>query len=261
MSESRHTFVVLAYGASPHLEACIQSIAAQTTQSRVCITTSSPNGHISELAEKYKIPVLVNTRGGSIGKDWNFGFAAATTPYVTLAHQDDLYLPEFVERCLEGFDRADGNRPLLAFTRSQILHGERLLTFPLKNIVRLILILPFHFKRAIASKFWKRFILRFSNSISCPGVMYAKYHLDGFSFDERCRYILDWKAWLEMSSREGAFVYIPAALHIHREHPESATGSTALEVLQQEELALLTEIWGSESVPRLLVKLLRHAKS
>ena len=38
-----HTFVVCAYGESPYLEKCIDSLEKQTVKSRILIATSTPN--------------------------------------------------------------------------------------------------------------------------------------------------------------------------------------------------------------------------
>jgi hypothetical protein len=54
----RHTFVILAYRESKHLEACIQSIVNQSCSSDVCIATATPNGHIQQLAQKYGLSGL-----------------------------------------------------------------------------------------------------------------------------------------------------------------------------------------------------------
>ena len=50
-----HSFAVCAYGESPYLEACLRSLKAQTVKegTEILICTSTPNSHISRLAEKY----------------------------------------------------------------------------------------------------------------------------------------------------------------------------------------------------------------
>jgi cellulose synthase/poly-beta-1,6-N-acetylglucosamine synthase-like glycosyltransferase len=56
-------FVIPAYGESPFLEACIQSLKNQTVDVDILLATSTPNLYIQQLADKYKIPVLVNSQG------------------------------------------------------------------------------------------------------------------------------------------------------------------------------------------------------
>lgn len=255
-----HTFVILAYKESPYLEACIHSVLSQSMKSTVVIATSTPNRHIQHLADENGLQVLVNPNGGSIGKDWNFGMQCALTKYVTLAHQDDIYFPDFAARCIAEVEKNNNTTPLMAFTRSLIYKGDKEVGLSIKNIIRWILIMPFHLKRCISSKDIKQSILLFSNSISCPGVFYVKQHLQGFRFNEEAKYILDWQAWYEMSQMEGSFIYVPDVLHMHREHSESATSSTQLATLQQEEFGLLKRIWGNAIIAKFITRLLVLAK-
>ena len=83
---SRHSFVVPAYGRSPYLEACLESLAAQVRKSPVIVTTPSPYPGLEALAARYGASLVVNPAGGGIGRDWNFALAQATTPWVTIAH-------------------------------------------------------------------------------------------------------------------------------------------------------------------------------
>lgn len=255
-----HTFIILAYKESPYLQACVDSVSRQTVTSEVIICTSTPNKHIQDIADKYGINVLANPNGGSIGKDWNFGMRSASTKYVTLAHQDDEYHANFAEQCIAMAERNINAKPLMAFTRSLTYKDDKEVGVSFKNIIRWLLIFPFHFKRCISSKSVKKSILFFSNSISCPGVFYIKENLPGFQFNEQAKYILDWQAWYDMSQMEGAFIYVPHVLHTHREHEGSATSSTQLSALQQEELDLLYRIWGSRAVAKFITKLLVLAK-
>lgn len=260
MTKPQHTFAILAYKESKYLEACIQSVLGQTIESRVLIATSTPNVYISSLAEKYRLPVFINNSGGSIGKDWNFGLSCADTDYVTITHQDDLYLPTFAEEAVNAFNKNDSSRPLIVFTRSEGYLDDRKIGFYFKNVIRWWLILPFHFKQCIRSGFWRKSILLFSNSISCPGVVYAKKHLPSFTFNETDKYILDWRAWYDLACMQGSFIYINKALHAHREHKESATSTTQLSTLQSEETELLSLIWGNRFIAKVITRLLTLAK-
>ena len=111
---NQHTYVICAYKESPFLEECIRSLKAQTVQSEIVMATSTPNDYIRSLADEYEIPLFVNSGPGGITQDWNFGYAQTNTPYVTIAHQDDIYLEHYTERMLDAMQRAD--RPLIYFT-------------------------------------------------------------------------------------------------------------------------------------------------
>ena len=86
-----HTFVVCAYGESPYLEKCIDSLENQTVKSRILIATSTPGPYIEKIAAAHHLEIRVNTGEKGIAGDWNFAYSCANTSYVTLAHQDDIY--------------------------------------------------------------------------------------------------------------------------------------------------------------------------
>ena len=67
-----HTFVICAYKENKFLENCIQSLIDQTVQSEIIICTSTPNNHISQLAQKYNLKMFINTNKSSLSGDWNF---------------------------------------------------------------------------------------------------------------------------------------------------------------------------------------------
>ncbi len=121
---NQHTYVICAYKESPFLEECIRSLKAQTVQSEIIMATSTPNDYIRSLADEYEIPLFVNSGPGGITQDWNFGYAQTNTPYVTIAHQDDIYLEHYTERMLAAMQRAD--RPLIYFTDyGELRNGAR----------------------------------------------------------------------------------------------------------------------------------------
>jgi hypothetical protein len=73
-----HQFVVLAYGDSPYLHACLESLFLQRSASDVIITTSTPSEHISRIASSYGVPVRTAQGSRGIADDWNFGLSCAT---------------------------------------------------------------------------------------------------------------------------------------------------------------------------------------
>ena len=111
---AKHTFVICAYKESAYLEECILSLKQQTVKSNIIMITSTPNNYIRELAEKYEIPLKVNEGEGGIVQDWNFGYAQCRTPYITIAHQDDVYFPEYAEHAVNMLESA--KKPLIYFS-------------------------------------------------------------------------------------------------------------------------------------------------
>ena len=106
-----HTFVLCAYGESPYLSDCLDSLVNQSTRSNILISTSTPNSYIDRIASNYSIPVIVNEGSPSISHDWNCAIANSNTKLVTIAHQDDIYSSSYTETMLRAMKEAD--RPLI----------------------------------------------------------------------------------------------------------------------------------------------------
>ena len=70
-----HTFAICAYKESPYLEECILSLKNQTVKSNIIMATSTPNEWIQGLAEKYEIPLYINTGEGGIAQDFGLPHA------------------------------------------------------------------------------------------------------------------------------------------------------------------------------------------
>lgn len=103
-----HTFVICAYKESPYLEECIRSLKNQSVRTNLRMATSTDNGHIRALAEKYGIPLDINPGPGGITQDWNFAYSRAGTPLITLAHQDDVYCKDYAKEILARAARRSG---------------------------------------------------------------------------------------------------------------------------------------------------------
>lgn len=237
-----HTFIICAYGESPYLEACIRSLRAQEVPSAVCIATSTPNGHIQGLAQKYGLRLYVNIEQGGIGADWNFAYASARTPYRTIAHQDDLYFPGYTR----AVRRAAGQvkKPLIFFTDYQELRGKRYVRGNALLRIKRLMLYPLRRKSFQENKWIRRRILSLGSPICCPSVSFACADLPEKVFVPGLRASLDWEAWERLSRLPGAFVYIPEPLMAHRIHGESETSAAILgHVRSREDLAMYERFW------------------
>lgn len=217
----KHTFAICAYKESPFLEDCIKSLKIQSVKTSVIMVTSTPNVFIEKLAEKYKIPLYVNTGKSGIVEDWNFAYAKACTQYVTITHQDDLYYKEYAKRAIEGMESVE--RPLLYFTDyAEIRKGRTEKSNKLLKVKRMMLA-PLRIRSCQNSRFVRRRILSFGCALCCPSVTFAKQNLPKVVFRPGFRSDEDWEAWERISKREGAFVYDHQCLMGHRIHEESET--------------------------------------
>lgn len=256
MKENKqHTFVICAYKESVYLEECIQSLQNQTVKSQIILYTSTPNEFIQNLADKYQIE-LFTKEGGSIGKDWNNARSFVRTKYMTIAHQDDLYQPEFLEKMLHAFDQHP--QMLIAFTDygEWTTDGVRTQTTNLK-IKRLMLKTMMLLKN---SRGLRHFVLGFGNPICCPAVSYNLDLLKDFSFNEQMKVSLDWYAWYDIAKRKGTFQFIDEVLMYHRIHEESETTNMIEDQTRTKEDLQMFELFWPQSVANLIMKFYKKSQ-
>lgn len=242
LQNNKHSFVICAYKESPYLEECIKSLLAQTVKSRILVATSTPNDYIGSMTEKYGLRLRVNDAESSLAGDWNFALEAAQTELVTLAHQDDVYLPEYAQKVTEAY--RDSRDPILLFTdycelrEGKVIKSNRLLQ------VKRMLLSPLKIKALRTSRFVRRRILASGSAICCPTVTIVKGRATCPLFKDNMKSNIDWQAWEELSRERGSFVYVPDALVLHRIHD----GSTTTEILQnsarkEEDIFMYQKFW------------------
>jgi glycosyltransferase involved in cell wall biosynthesis len=237
-----HSFVVPAYGESPYLEECLGSLKNQTRPSQIIVCTSTPHDGLVELAAEYGAKLVVHTPNRGIGHDWNVALSQAASNWVTLAHQDDVYLPHFLERTLAAAS-ADPSALLVFTDYEEWIDGVRRPGGFLPMVKSLLLELGFAGRRRVGSRWGKKNCVRFGNAIPCPAVTLNRRRYQ-VSFDEHMRVNLDWAAWLELCDSEGSFLRVREKLMAHRIHSDSETSNTIGNGYRAtEDLLLLQRLW------------------
>ena len=234
-----HSFIIPVYKDSIYLEECILSLIHQSQKSEVYITTSTPSDYIFKLAKKYKIEVLLNEYSTGIANDWNFALSKCKTKWLTLAHQDDIYTPDYFKTILEQV--IDKNNVLIVFTDFNEIINNRIRSQSLNHFIKNLLLFHFRIKKYITSQFFKKFTLRFGNPICCPSVTYNVEKLKEFRFSKDYKFVLDWQAWKEISFLEGGFLFISKKLIHHRIHGQSATSAqmnTNNRIIEEEKILI-----------------------
>lgn len=253
MSESfSHTFAICAYKESPYLEDCVKSLLKQTFKTNVIMTTSTPNDYIKNIADKYHIKLYIRDGKSDIRDDWNFAYNTADTDWVTIAHQDDMYSPEYAEKLCKAVGRIEN---AIAFLSDYIpiKHGNigprdknskirRFLRSPLKN------------KKFASTHFWKRAVLSLGNSICCPSVTYHKSILGESFFTSELKFNIDWDTFLKFSEIDGTLVYVDKPLTFYRISDES-TSKEFIEnhLREKDDTYMFRKFW-----PEWIVKIIMH---
>lgn len=235
----KHTFAICAYQESKYLEDCIKSLLNQTILTNYLIITSTPNKHIQSLAKKYKIPYYVRKGESDIQDDWNFAYNQSETELVTIAHQDDLYEPDYVKYILSNYDKK-----ILMYNTDYVPYKNGVGTSDSNSKIKRILKVFTKSKFFARFKFFKVISLAFGNSINCPSVTYNKKLLGDSVFTSKLKFCLDWDTFLKIARKKGISLYIPRKLVKYRIHDAATTKKFILDNKRQEEdLAMFRKIW------------------
>lgn len=263
-----HTFVISAYKESQYLEECIESLKNQTVPSEIILSTSTPSQYLEQLCLKYAIKYCVRDGQPGIAADWNYALSCADTPYVTIAHQDDIYEKEYTKYILEAAherEKDESEPGIIIFTDySELVDGVKYINRTNLRIKR-ILLWPLKRKKCQSSQFWRRHALWLGNAISCPTITYHVPVVEKYMKEEKreelfrqhFRSNLDWEVTEWLSKKKGAFVYVPRVLIAHRIHAQSETTMTIQDNMRgNEDYEMFVKFW-----PKWIAKLVTRVYS
>jgi len=239
-----HTFAIPVYRDAPHLGALVESLRAQSlAQVQIVLASSTPTSELEAFAKRHMLPLHVNPQRIDIATDWNFALEAAQTNFVTLAHQDDLYAPDYVTKLSGAMRRHPG--ALFAFCdyTEHTPAGERP-TNVNSRVKRALRRRAFRDRECITEPREKIRLLSLGNPICCPSVMLNRAALPNFRFPPGFQTNLDWMAWLDLARRPGGFVYVPECLVSKGIHEGSETTATiANRAREREDRILFDAFW------------------
>jgi len=239
-----HTFAIPVYRTAPQLGALVESLRAQTPeQSQILIASSTPSVELEAFAKCHAVPLHLNPQRLDIAADWNFALDAARTAFVTLAHQDDLYAPDYVSKLAGALQRHPG--ALFAFCdySEHTPSGERPTNINLR-VKRALRRLAFRGRECLTEPREKMRLLSLGNPICCPSVMLNRPALPAFSFPSGFQTNLDWMAWLNLARYPGGFVYVSERLVSKGIHEGSETTATiANRAREREDRTLFDAFW------------------
>jgi hypothetical protein len=239
-----HTFAIPVFRAAPRLEALVSSLRAQSAAgSEILLATSTPSTELEDFARAERLALHVNPQCMGIAADWNFALGLVRTPLVTLAHQDDVFAPGYLERLAGALERYPGT--VIAFSdyaeHTPLGPRPRNLNARLK---RALTERAFRGRACISEPRDKLRLLALGNPICCPSVLFNRATLGGFCFPQGFQTNLDWMAWCELARRPGGFVYVRERLVSKGVHAGSETTATiASRARAREDRALFESMW------------------
>ena len=166
--------------------------------------------------------------------NWNRCLELTRTPYLCLAHMDDVYEPDYLERMVAALDAAPD--AVLAHCRASTLDaaGSRGVAAPERYKDGLWRRLP-----ADGDPARMFCALLAGNFVSCPSILYRTQELRRLGgFDARLRFAPDWDLLLRAVLGGGRLLGVPQVLLQYRRHAASATAgaSDSLQRYREERL-------------------------
>lgn len=239
MAQYRLTFAVPAFGDSQYLEECLISLKKQTIPCEIVITSPNTTDYLRTISQKYAVQLAISHDAAhSIARDWSFAYNQTRTPYVTLAHQDDIYAPNYAEMFLTLADELEGNFIFL-FSDYTELHGNYANPF-----IKKLLLFPFSITNHINSYLFKKLLFAFGQPVPTPSVMFNKNKIGTFSFSSEFQCNMDWDAWLRLSATQGSIGYVKNRLMTHRIHSEAQTSLLIKRgIRQKEDAVIFSRLW------------------
>ncbi len=249
----RLTFIIPAFGESPFLEECINSLKRQTEACEIIVTTSTPNEFILKISEKLNIELLLNLNGGSIAKDWNYAIKQGSGDLIVLAHQDDLYRKSFAKEYLR-FHEENPTAGIIFSQIDELIDGQVIQKGKRENVKNILRKIAFGNKKVISDSWAYRKLLGLGCAIPCPAVAFSKKIAQSLNFSDQFSLNLDWATWARLASERVPFGYIPKPLMIHRIHSGAETQIGILEKRREkEDYQLFSQFWPSSVAKFLLV--------
>jgi hypothetical protein len=218
------TVAVPCRDAGPFLRPLLESLLRQTLGGfrLLLVDDGSTDGSAAVAREVAgdRIEILRNEAPLGIGANWNRCAQSVDTDYFCLAHQDDVYRPDFLACLVDALERAPGAG--IAHCRSAAIDaGGRALHSGAERYKR-------HFWRTIAAgdraAHYRR--LWHGNFVCCPAVVYrTRSFRDAGPFRSDLRFALDWEYWFRLLRRGHDIADVEAVLVDYRRHPTAATAA------------------------------------
>ena len=171
---------------------------------------------------------------------------------MTLAHQDDIYEPRFVESTLYHLNKRNKDDVIMLFTDYYELRNNARTTSNRILRVKRIMNAPFCLPGGAGSRFVRRRVLSFGEPICCPSATFVKKHAGISIFDTTYINSCDYKTFVDLANKRGAFVYIPEILMGHRIYEESATTRNIANGIRKREDEEIMALFWPRPIARLI---------
>jgi glycosyltransferase involved in cell wall biosynthesis len=233
------TIAIPSCNGAAHVAALLRSLLAQSRQdfALLLVDDASSDDTVAVATAVAGDRLRIVRHPQRVGLAANFAHAASLveTPFFCLAHQDDVYAPDYLATLLAALERApaatfahctataiDGDGNALTAAAERFKHGLARKAVD-ADPVRLFQLL------------WR------GNFVCCPSVLFrtAAFRALG-GFDTSLSFALDWELWFRCTRRQQPFVTVLTPLVRYRRHAGNATRAATRSLRRfEEELAVL----------------------
>ena len=243
----KHTFAIPAYGDSPYLKECIESLLGQShSGSDIILCTSTPDAFLEQTAAEYGLRYFVSSNKSSLRNDWGFALKTAAeqtgAQLVTISHQDDIYHRDYVKALMNAYSY---HPDMSVFcTRYRTIDGSgNEINGKAENVKRLLR-LPLRLHALADRSLIKKSALILGNSIGCPTCTYNLDVTGTELFTEDLSFVIDWDLLLKLAGRPGRFICVEKELMSYRVHAGAATKANIENHNREaEESMIFRKIW------------------
>lgn len=220
------TFAIPCRDGARHLPALLRSLLGQTVACRLLLVDDASTDRSVALAREVagdRLQVVQNPDPLGIPGNWNRAAALVDTEYFCLAHQDDVYAPDFAAALSATLAAAPGaaaaHCPAVAIDDE----GARRRSLAERYKARIWRRLPA--VESPAEAFPRLFA---GNYVSCPSLVYRRSAFLAIgAFDQHFRFAPDWEWLLRATAKGWQLATVARPLVSYRRHREQATRAAA----------------------------------
>lgn len=233
------TFAIPCRDGERHLPALLESLLGQTQPCQLILVDDASRDRSVAVAREVageRLTVIENADPKGLPGNWNRAAAAADTEFFCLAHQDDVYAPEFGATLVAALAEAPRAAAAHCLARAIDDAGRPLASLSERYKARFWRNLPRVESRA--DGFGRLYA---GNYVNCASLVYrgAAFAAVG-CFDTHLRFAPDWEWLLRAFAKDWQLVAVPQPLVAYRRHGGQASRAAATSMQRyREEHALL----------------------
>lgn len=237
------TFAIPFHKGKKYLKQAIESTLVQTRSdwALIVVDDCGPEDGVKELVESYcdaRLRYFRNEKNLGLAGNWNKCISLAQSEYVTLLHQDDVLLPNYMEMMLGAFKKYPNVSAVFCMAGMIDKDGRSIFSFPdlYKKIIQ-----PHNKKEHVLQGENAAKKLAKGNFIICPTLCYHREKIKDLTFNSRWKIVLDWEYSLNLLIQGHSLLGIPDTCYRYRRHSQSESSKATFEDNKQllEESAFL----------------------